>query len=226
MSIFDVAMVGRIGASALAATGMGAMMFWGALSLVLGIRTAVQTVSSRRLGEKKDSEAGTAFHNGLIMATFYGLPVSIVGWICAKDIIPFFIDDRVATPLAIEYASIVFIGLLFSAYSFVFQGFYTGIEKTKIHLSVTVVSNLINVYLNAGLIYGSTGVDKFFSESYPKLSFLSFFWDWTSFPALGVKGAAIATLIASIWMTIHYSFYLFSSSIKNRFSIFSFSEST
>lgn len=223
MSIFDVAMVGRIGASALAATGMGAMMFWGALSLVLGIRTAVQTVSSRRLGEKKDSEAGTAFHNGLIMATFYGLPVSIVGWICAKDIIPFFLDDRVATPLAIEYASIVFIGLLFSAYSFVFQGFYTGIEKTKIHLSVTVVSNLINVYLNAGLIYGSTGVDKFFSESYPKLFFLSFFWDWTSFPALGVKGAAIATLIASIWMTIHYSFYLFSSSIKKRFSIFSFS---
>ena len=49
MSIFDVAMVGRLGAEALAATGMGAMMLWGALSLVLGIRTAVQTVASRRL---------------------------------------------------------------------------------------------------------------------------------------------------------------------------------
>ena len=54
MSIFDVAMVGRLGAEALAATGMGAMLLWGALSLVLGIRTAVQTLSSRRLGQKKD----------------------------------------------------------------------------------------------------------------------------------------------------------------------------
>ena len=31
MSVVDVAMVGRLGAAALAATGMGAMLFWGAL---------------------------------------------------------------------------------------------------------------------------------------------------------------------------------------------------
>ena len=52
MSVVDVAMVGRLGAAALAATGMGAMLFWGALSLVIGIRTGVQTVASRRLGQK------------------------------------------------------------------------------------------------------------------------------------------------------------------------------
>ena len=84
MSMVDVAMVGRLGAEALAATGMGAMLFWGALSLVLGIRTAVQTVASRRLGQKIDHEAGTAFHNGLIMATIYSLPVSLAGWLWAS----------------------------------------------------------------------------------------------------------------------------------------------
>ena len=41
MSVFDVAMVGRLGAGALAATGMGGMMFWGVLSLALGVRMAV-----------------------------------------------------------------------------------------------------------------------------------------------------------------------------------------
>jgi len=109
MSIFDVAMVGRLGAEALAATGMGAMMLWGALSLVLGIRTAVQTVASRRLGQKMDHEAGTAFHNGLFMATIYALPMSVAGWLWAKDIIPFFIDDVIATPLTVDYASIIFL---------------------------------------------------------------------------------------------------------------------
>ena len=53
MSLIDVAMVGRLGAAAIAATGMGAMLFWGSLSVVMGIRTAVQTVTSRRLGQKK-----------------------------------------------------------------------------------------------------------------------------------------------------------------------------
>ena len=51
MSVVDVAMVGRLGTEALAATGMGSMIFWGALSLAIGIRTAVQTVTARRLGQ-------------------------------------------------------------------------------------------------------------------------------------------------------------------------------
>ena len=223
MSMADVAMVGRLGTEALAATGMGAMLFWGALSLVLGIRTAVQTVASRRLGQKIDHEAGTAFHNGLIMATLYALPVSLAGWLWAKDILPFFIDDATATPLAVDYTGIVFISLLFSAYSFVFQGFFTGVEKTKIHMNVTITSNIINVYLNAGLIYGSEGVKSFFAETTPSLSFISHLWQWMSFPALGVKGAAIATLVASLWMSVHYGAYLFSRQIKTRFAVFSFS---
>ena len=223
MSIFDVAMVGRLGAEALAATGMGAMMLWGALSIVLGIRTAVQTVASRRLGQKIDLEAGTAFRNGLLMATVYALPMSVAGWLWAKDIIPFFIDHPIATPLTEDYASIIFLSLLFSAYSFVFQGFYTGVEKTKFLMNVNITSNLINVYLNAGLIYGSEGVRLFFTETVPGLSFLSYLWQWTYFPALGVKGAAIATLIASIWMSVHYSAYLFSKQIKKRFDVFSLS---
>jgi MATE family multidrug resistance protein len=223
MSMVDVAMVGRLGAEALAATGMGAMIFWGALSFVLGIRTGVQTLASRRLGQKIDKECGTALHNGLFMATIYALPISLAGWLWAKDLIPFFIQDMTATRLAIDYTSIVFIGLLFSAYSFVFQGFFTGVEKTKVHMNVTVTSNAINVYLNAGLIYGSDGVTQFFADTIPSLSFLSKLWQWTAFPAMGVKGAAIATLVASTWMAVHYSSFLFSSQIKDRFSVFNFS---
>ena len=64
MSIVDIAMVGRLGKEAIAATGMGGMLPWGALSVVLGVRTAVQTITSRRVGQKRDKECGTAFHNG------------------------------------------------------------------------------------------------------------------------------------------------------------------
>ena len=102
MSLIDVAMVGRLGAASIAATGVGGMLFWGALSVVMGIRTAVQTITSRRLGQNKSIECGTAFHNGLIMATLYSLPVSILGWFGAKNLVPFFIDDHDATNLAIE----------------------------------------------------------------------------------------------------------------------------
>ena len=223
MSIVDVAMVGRLGAEALAATGMGSMMFWGALSLVLGIRTAVQTVVARRLGQGLHSESGTALRNGMIMATTYALPASLLGWFYSTPLVSFFINDKTATPLTIEYVSIIFIGLLFSSYSFVFQGFYTGIEKTKIHMRVTIISNLLNVYLNAGLIYGSDGVREFFQANLPSFSYVSALWGWADFPAMGVGGAAVATVIASLWMTVHYAINLFSKDIRVVFSVFDMS---
>ena len=208
MSLVDVAMVGHLGPEALAATGMGGMLAWGALSIVLGIRTSVQTITSRRLGQKKTTECINALINGFILASAYALPISILGYSYGYLIIPLFIDDTLTTPIAISYFSISSIGIFFNALSFVFQGFYTGIEKTKIHLNVTIVSNVINAYLNAGLIYGKQGLVSVLGLE--KISFFDFsnLWFWADFDGLGVSGAAIGTLISSIWMMLHYFYYL------------------
>ena len=208
MSLVDVAMVGHLGPEALAATGMGGMLAWGALSIVLGIRTSVQTITSRRLGQKKTKECINALINGFILASAYALPISILGYSYGYLIIPLFIDDTLTTPIAISYFSISSIGIFFNALSFVFQGFYTGIEKTKIHLNVTIVSNVINAYLNAGLIYGKQGLVNVLGLE--KTSFFDFsnLWFWADFDGMGVSGAAIGTLISSIWMMLHYFYYL------------------
>lgn len=208
MSLVDVAMVGRLGPEALAATGMGGMLIWGALSLVLGIRTSVQTISSRRLGQNKTRDCIKALNNGFLLAALYSIPVSFLGWSYGFLIIPFFIVDDITTPLAISYFSISSLGLFFNSASFVFQGFYTGIEKTKVHLNVTITSNLINAYLNVGLIYGKNTISGFFNDFFGGILDLSFFWFWAGFDGLGVTGAAIGTLIASVWMMTHYGFYL------------------
>ncbi|MCH7762229.1 MAG: MATE family efflux transporter [Candidatus Marinimicrobia bacterium] len=220
MSVVDVAMVGRLGTAALAATGMGAMLFWGALSLVLGIRTSTQTIASRRLGQKIYNECSTALHNGILLAAIYSIPVSVAGYYFTEEIIHFFIEDAVAATLCITYSRIVFIGLFFSSLSFVFQGYFTGIEKTRIHMRVSVTSNIMNVYLNVGLIYGTEKVIKFF-DAYPYISWVGKLWAWIDFPALGVQGAAIATLIASVWLTAHYCYYLFSEEQRKKYKTMS-----
>jgi len=207
MSLVDVAMVGHLGPEALAATGMGGMLVWGALSLVLGIRTSVQTLSSRRLGQKKTKECINALNNGFLLAAAYSLPISIAGGLFGSKIIPLFIVDDITTPLAISYFQIASAGLFFNSISFVFQGFYTGIEKTRVHLSVTITSNLINAYFNIGLIYGKEQVHQFFINSVDILD-ISFLWFWADFNGMGVSGAALGTLIASICMTVHYYIYL------------------
>ena len=208
MSLVDVAMVGHLGPEALAATGMGGMLAWGALSIVLGIRTSVQTITSRRLGQKKPKECINALINGFILASAYALPISILGYSYGYLVIPLFIDDVLTTPIAVSYFSISSIGIFFNALSFVFQGFYTGIEKTKIHLNVTITSNVINAYLNAGLIYGKQGLVNVLGLEKTSLFDFSNLWFWADFEGMGVSGAAIGTLISSIWMMLHYFYYL------------------
>ena len=208
MSLVDVAMVGHLGPEALAATGMGGMLAWGALSIVLGIRTSVQTITSRRLGQKKPKECINALNNGFLLASIYSIPISLLGWTYGYLIIPLFINDSITTPIAISYFSISSIGIFFNALSFVFQGFYTGIEKTKIHLNVTITSNIINAYLNAGFIYGKAKLGYLFGSQTNSFFDLSNLWLWADFEGMGVTGAAIGTLISSIWMMGHYFYYL------------------
>ena len=220
MSLFDLAMVGGLGPEAIAATGMGGMVLYGLISVIFGIKTAVQSISSRRLGQNKKKESGRSLYGGLLMATIYGLPVSFLCWLFAPKIVSFYINHPISTPLAIEYIEVLFVGFLFSAYSIVFQGFFTGIEKTKVHLVVTLLSNLLNIYLNAALIYGSAGIALFFEDKAPGLTFLTSLWGWTTFPSLGVKGAAIGTVISSAFMFAQYLLYLLFSDIRRRFFMF------
>ena len=91
--------------------------------------------------------------------------------------------------------------------AFIFQGFYTGIEKTKLHMKVVLSSNIINVYLNIGLIFGTEKIIETLSGS--PFNFFTYLWSFYDFPALGVKGAAIGTFIASGCLFFHYFLYLY-----------------
>ena len=218
MSFVDVMMVGHLGSKALAATGMGSMVVWTMISFSIGLRTATQTVSSRRLGQQNFAECGTALRNGILLSFCYGVPVSLLGYMSSGWIAQLLLNETQVSTLARDYISIGFLGVLFSSICFVFQGFYTGVEKTKIHMKVTVASNLLNIYLNAGFIYGSDGVQAFFNDL--KLPLLGSLWSVFNFPALGVKGAAIATVIASTFMMFLYFTMLFNKQIKDVFNVF------
>lgn len=223
MGLIDMGMVGRLGANAIAAVGMGSMIVWVIMSLGISLRTATQTLSARRLGQKKFEACGFSLRNGQFLAFILGIPLSFLCFFITDKIVCIFITDPSVTPFCIDYTKYSFLSVYTTLASFVFMGFYTGIEKPKLHMKVTILSNIVNIYLNAGFIYGSQNIKKYF-ESIDNLiiSKIWILWGWIEFPELHVKGAAIATVIASIWATIHYFLYLFNSEIKNKFAVFSY----
>ena len=212
MGLTDMAMVSRLGSNALAATGMGSLLLWVIMSMGIGLRTAVQTVSSRRLGQRKYPMCGNALYNGLLLAIIISIPLTIVCVYSVADICSYFLKDLEVITLCSGYMVIGCFSFIFVLTAFTFQGFYAGIEKTRVHMVVTITSNVLNIYLNAGLIYGSDKIQQFFTDL--GIPWLALVWNWLPFPSWGVKGAAAATLIASIWMVVHYSFFLLKAELK------------
>lgn len=204
MNITDTAMVGRLELGALSAVGMGGMCIWTITSLGIAFRTGIQTMVSRRLGEKNIIECGHVVQNGLTLAVIIILPISASVFLFSPAIVPFLFEPHQTDVinLCIDYVRWSSFSIAFTTLGFAFSGFFSGIEKTGYHLEVTIASNLLNVYLNAGLIFGSSNLIKLLEEL--SLGWLLPLWSWIEFPELGVKGAAIATSISSAWLFFHY----------------------
>ena len=226
MELADMAMIGGIddiGANsshALAAIGFSAMLLWILFGIGISLRTSTQTITSRRLGEEKYNGCGQALQHGNVLALIFGIPLTLLLYYYLSDILEFSISEKNKhlIPYAMDYASFVVLSIYFNYASFVFQGFYNGIKMTKIHMKVMVMANLLNVYLNAGFIYGSENVDIFLNEYH--VGWLSFLWNIIEFPQMHVQGAGLATMIASIAMFCMYVLFLFKSAIHEKFQCF------
>ena len=218
MGLIDTMMVGHLGAKAIAGVGMASMVTWVVMSLGIAFRTGTQTVVSRRFGEKKYEECSMAMRNMQLFVFIIAPPLTYFCYSYTSEIMSFFLKDPETYNLCVDYARYIFLSIYFLYVSFVFQGFYTGIEKTKIHMKVVIFSNLVNFYLNVGLIFGSNRIKEFLDGTI--FEFFSILWTIFPFPELGVKGAAIGTLIATIVACIHYFIYLFDDTLKTKYQIF------
>ena len=92
MNMMDVAMVGRLGAEALAAVGIGGVLIWSVMSFSVAIRTGVQTVTARRYGEKTFDQCGKVLNSGILFALLAGGLFTIAGYAAAPVLIKFLVS--------------------------------------------------------------------------------------------------------------------------------------
>ncbi len=225
MELIDMVMINRLGSIDLFnGVAMGGILVWVPMSLAIGIRIATQTISSRRYGEKKYDQCGFALRHGLIISALMGATLSIMGYLLADTIVNSIVSHKEHIKPTTEYTKYLSIGILPFYLACIFQGFFTSIEKTSIHMKVMITANILNIYLNAGFIYGSEIIEYFNGTNF---SFMSHLWFWADSSTLNpdnsnglkVMGSAIATTIATSFMLIHYIYYLFKDKIAKKYHI-------
>ena len=190
VGIVDNIMVGKLGATELAAVSLGNSFIFIAMSLGIGFSTAITPLVAEADGKGNVEKGRSAFHHGLYLCTILGIILFGIIYF-SKPLITFMGQPSNVVELAKPYLDIVAFSLIplimFQAY----KQFADGMSETKYSMWATILGNITNVVLNYLLIYGI----------------------WI-FPELGIVGAAIGT-IASRFVMLGYMHYMMN--LKKKF---------
>ncbi len=175
LNLVDTAMVSRLDHSnaALAAVGYGGFALFVAQSIILGLSTGVLAAAARRKGEGRHGETAY-FLNGALLIVALVAPI-ITGLLiyAIPHLYPFINHDPAVIALGVPYLQIRALGIVFVAMNFSFRGYWSAVDLTRLYMVTLILMHALNILLNYILIFGHFGA-----------------------PALGIRGAAIASVIA------------------------------
>lgn len=178
MGFIDFVMVSQLGTEAQAAISPATIFVFALACFGMGAAQSIQTFVSQADGRGEPQRAGRFAWQALYMAAFFGVltyPVVVTtdvwyAWIAAAGNQP----PRVAALVA-DYVRISLWSVAPAVACAGLDGFFNGVQKPRVALIATLTSLVANVIGNWLLIFGQWG-----------------------FPAMGIAGAALATVIA--WM--------------------------
>jgi MATE family multidrug resistance protein len=201
IGIVDNIMVGKLGATELAAVSLGNSFIFIAMSLGIGFSTAITPLIAEADSEKDEKKIRFIFHHGLLLCTILGIALFAI-IVLAKPIMLLMHQPIEVVEMAYPYIDWVAFSLIPVIIYQGYKQFADGLSKTKYSMYAIFMANVVHIFFNYVLIYGI----------------------WI-FPKLGILGAALGTVISRIMMVVFMHYILkYDKNIKKYFKDFSFKE--
>ena len=171
----DTYMVAGLGKASVAAIGVTNQPKYFVFTVFFATNVAISSLIARRVGEKKRTEAHGVFLTGLCFVAGLAIALSVICVAIANPFMRLCGANAETAALSVKYFRIIMGCSIFQVMSLYINAAQRGSGNTRIAMTTNLVSNLVNVILNYLLIQGHFG-----------------------FPALGVIGAAIATVAGTV----------------------------
>lgn len=173
-----LAQVNPIFAAAAMSGGMTAFLFWVFGAGLLGF---VTPLTAQYIGANAPEKAKKVLVQALIVSVILSIPLLLFSRSLAFYYFTFLRLPTEELPLAMAYLSVIIQCCFFVFVKVSFASFFSGIGKTKIVMTVNMAGFLLNIPLSYFFIHGGGGE----------------IW-------MNVKGAALGTVCAEIFMTLLY----------------------
>ena len=174
VGVVDNIMVSRLGSAAIAATGLTNQPRMILLALFMALTHGVTAVVSRRRGQEDRAGANRCLRQVLLLAAVAVVAVVVLMQPFSRGLLHFAGAQEDTIDLAVTYFRIMILGIPAVVLNMVINAAQRGAGNTRIAMKTNLSANVVNCIGNYLLIEGHLG-----------------------FPALGVAGAAIATVIGN-----------------------------
>jgi MATE family multidrug resistance protein len=176
VSLADSLMVGRLGTVPLAAASLANAIFHVILMFAIGVSYGLTPLVAQAHG-RGDTEAPARYLRHALLLNFVLSLLLFLLILALGPGLALLQQPQEVLQAAVPYLNIITFSLLPLLLFQGFRQFAEGLSNTRVAMLIILGSNLINVLLNYLLIYGNWG-----------------------FPALGLEGAGLASLVARIVM--------------------------
>ena len=192
--LVDVWWVGKLGADYLAGVSAASFIVWALQSIATLVSTGVNAMVSRFVGAKENQRASLVIGQAIILTTIISLSNSVIGLVSQRFIFTQMGLEGVVLEAAMEYMHIILYGLASLFLAFALDAAFRGMGDTKTPLKIISVGLTLNMVLDPLLIFGIGPI-----------------------PHMGAGGAALATIIAHIFIVIWSAALLGKKQVRIRF---------
>lgn len=175
VSAADVIMLGRVSEYALSGASLGGQVQYIMMLIFFGLTSGASVLIAQYWGKKDMKSIEKVLGIAMRFALVIGMLFTVAAFFFAEQIMYIYSNDAMVVSEGVKYIRIVCFSYIIFAFNMVYLNTMRSIERVVVSTVVYSISLVVNIIVNALLIFGLLGL-----------------------PKLGVVGAAIGTLVARI----------------------------
>jgi len=197
LHVTDTLFLSRVGVTELGAVGLADSGIEIALVLALGLVDGIQILTARQIGRGRPRRAVRIFNLGFLLTVGVSTILALLLRLNAVALADWIIESEAVGAALLQFVDVAWIGIPFTVACFAYSALLVNFGRTRVLVPATLLLLVTNAALDYVLIFGKLG-----------------------FSPMGIRGAALGSVIAEIVVFVFLTAYLWRSPAIRRYGIF------